>query len=222
MSITIVIVYHGLVPRVTEKYRQRQRLAITVAARLCFAHRGFYATTMDEIIAQAGMSPNTVYRYFPSKDALVQAVCVQKTEEIAARIGAMAAQASAGPAPTPGAVFTIGVRSLTHPTAAPPRALAVDDETQVAHLMLNIWAQMFTDPKLRATVGSAFRNVHAAITQIARLWERDGRLAAGLDADTAARTVWRSALGYITDKIVSGAADLDATAHDLDTLILGD
>jgi len=209
-------------PRLTEKYRQRQRLVITVAARLCFARRGFYATTMDEIIAQAGMSPNTVYRYFASKDAIVQAVCVQKTEEIAARIDAMATQASAGPAPTPGAVFTIGVRSLTHPSAAAPGDPAVDDEAQVAYLMLNIWAQMFIDPKLRATLEPAFRNVYKAIAQIARLWERDGRLAADLDVNTAARTVWRSALGYITDRIVSEAADLDATARDLDTLILSD
>ncbi|MDO5094190.1 MAG: TetR/AcrR family transcriptional regulator [Propionibacteriaceae bacterium] len=41
----------------------------------CFARRGVHATSMDEIIAEAGMSSSTVYRCFPEgKQSLNRAV----------------------------------------------------------------------------------------------------------------------------------------------------
>ena len=52
-------------PKVTQSYRDRQTAKILAAARTCFARRGFHATSMDEIIAEVGMSSSTVYRYFP-------------------------------------------------------------------------------------------------------------------------------------------------------------
>jgi len=36
--------------------------------------RGFYNCTMDELASQAGLSKRTVYRYFPSKEAIIEAV----------------------------------------------------------------------------------------------------------------------------------------------------
>ncbi|HRP08074.1 MAG TPA: phosphoenolpyruvate carboxylase, partial [Gemmatimonadales bacterium] len=47
---------------------------ILAAALNCFAERGFAATTMAEIAAAAGVTAGTIYRYFPSKEALVEAL----------------------------------------------------------------------------------------------------------------------------------------------------
>lgn len=38
------------------------------------AKQGFYRVTMDELSAQAGVSKKTVYRYFESKEAIIEAV----------------------------------------------------------------------------------------------------------------------------------------------------
>ena len=32
---------------------------------------GFHRTTMQDVAAEAGMSPGNLYRYFPSKEAMV-------------------------------------------------------------------------------------------------------------------------------------------------------
>ena len=42
-----------------------------VSAWKCFSRQGFQATTMDEIIAETGMSSSSVYRYFAGKDDLI-------------------------------------------------------------------------------------------------------------------------------------------------------
>jgi len=44
------------------------------AALRCFAERGYAGTSMAGIAAAAGTAPGNVYRYFPSKEALFDAV----------------------------------------------------------------------------------------------------------------------------------------------------
>src|SRR6516225_1794053 len=44
------------------------------AALRCFARTGFYATTMDDVALQAGVSKGTPYLYFSSKAELYRAL----------------------------------------------------------------------------------------------------------------------------------------------------
>src|SRR5215217_9634377 len=48
-----------------------RRARILDAAERCFVRSGFHRTTMQDVAAEAGMSPGNLYRYFPSKDAIV-------------------------------------------------------------------------------------------------------------------------------------------------------
>ncbi|HUQ58176.1 helix-turn-helix domain-containing protein [Lentzea sp.] len=64
----------------------RNREKVLEAARQLFAEQG-YEVPLDEIATKAGVGPGTVYRHFPTKQALFQAV----TET---RVSAMIASAS--------------------------------------------------------------------------------------------------------------------------------
>ena len=48
-----------------------RRAEILAAAERCFARSGFHQASMQEICAEAGMSPGNLYRYFASKDAII-------------------------------------------------------------------------------------------------------------------------------------------------------
>jgi AcrR family transcriptional regulator len=57
---------------------QRQadrRTEILDAAQRCFARSGFHRASMQDICTEAGMSPGNLYRYFPSKEALIAGIC---------------------------------------------------------------------------------------------------------------------------------------------------
>lgn len=54
-----------------ERTRRAVRSEIMAAAQRLFLARGYEATTVDEIAAEAQMSPRSVYRYFPAKDDLL-------------------------------------------------------------------------------------------------------------------------------------------------------
>jgi len=58
--------------------QQRQsdrRAEILDAAERCFARAGFHRASMQDICAEAAMSPGNLYRYFPSKEALIVGIC---------------------------------------------------------------------------------------------------------------------------------------------------
>src|SRR5688572_7394624 len=64
-------------PRVTAAHLAARRQQILDAAQACFLRNGFHATSMQEVIREAGLSVGAVYRYFPSKNALVMALAEQ-------------------------------------------------------------------------------------------------------------------------------------------------
>ena len=65
---------------------KRQQLMAT-AYRL-FNRHGFHATGIDRIWAEAGSTKRTLYRHFPSKDALIEAVLTARDAEFFALLEA--------------------------------------------------------------------------------------------------------------------------------------
>ncbi|OBF50015.1 hypothetical protein A5756_22655 [Mycobacterium sp. 852002-53434_SCH5985345] len=74
-------------PKVTPEYRAERRAHILAAARRCFIRNGFHAASMHDLVEEAGMSSGAVYRYFPSKDAVIEAIAADNLERVVAVIG---------------------------------------------------------------------------------------------------------------------------------------
>lgn len=65
-----------------QEARRDPRRRVLDAAIACFTRSGFHGTSMHEVCTEAGMSPGALYRYFPSKEAIIIAIV---EEERAAR-----------------------------------------------------------------------------------------------------------------------------------------
>ena len=70
------------IPRPLRRDAEHNRQRIMAAAREVFAERGFGAT-LDDIAVHAGLGVGTVYRRFPNKAALIEALFEENFEEIA-------------------------------------------------------------------------------------------------------------------------------------------
>lgn len=66
------------------------RARIIVAAEALFRQIGFAKTTVADIAAELGMSPANVYRFFASKNAIVDAICQRCLAEVEDKAWAVA------------------------------------------------------------------------------------------------------------------------------------
>ncbi|HZS83029.1 MAG TPA: TetR/AcrR family transcriptional regulator [Stellaceae bacterium] len=74
--------------RVEERRRQIRRAALT-----CFRRSGFHQASMAEICDEAGMSPGNLYRYYDSKEAIIEAICEDERRELTRRFAAVGSSA---------------------------------------------------------------------------------------------------------------------------------
>jgi AcrR family transcriptional regulator len=74
--------------RANAQLQSDRRAEILEAAERCFARSGFHQASIQEICSEAGMSPGNLYRYFPSKEAIIAGIAernrAQAAEDFAA------------------------------------------------------------------------------------------------------------------------------------------
>lgn len=118
-----------------------KRQQIVDAARRVFLANGFAASSMDAVVAEAGVSKQTLYRYFPSKTDLLVAVL---TSEVA--LAGMFAEPPPTGSPAELRAQLVGLaRTVTHEMLTPPRVA----------LMRLIFGEAFRIPELRDTLRDA-------------------------------------------------------------------
>jgi AcrR family transcriptional regulator len=69
--------------RVNVQLQSDRRAEILEAAQRCFVRSGFHGASMQDICTEAGMSPGNLYRYFPSKEALIAGIAERDRAEVA-------------------------------------------------------------------------------------------------------------------------------------------
>jgi AcrR family transcriptional regulator len=76
-----------------EKQKQRRRVQIEQAAMKLFDEKGFESTTIDEIAAEAMVSPATVYNYYGTKGEVLLAIVAHGEEGTRERLDEITALA---------------------------------------------------------------------------------------------------------------------------------
>ena len=216
-------------PRVTQSYRDQQTARILAAAAVCFARQGFDGASMDEIVAEAGMSSSTVYRYFPEgKRSLVRAVIVRAMDPVVEWITALA---DLDALPDLEDAF---VRAVEYSwvfgrpfsgsaeggdgagTGEADGAAGSSSETGQINLMIGVWAELARHPDLREAYAVSYARVRAEIAHVVRRWQSRGVIAQGVDPDEAAAVVHNAAVGLVIERTVAGErgrADAVTTAR---------
>src|SRR3954463_9130689 len=80
------------VPRVSEDHVLARRQQILTAARTCFLSKGLHNTSMQDLIQEAGLSVGAVYRYFKSKNEIINAIATTVAGGLQRHIEAGAAE----------------------------------------------------------------------------------------------------------------------------------
>ena len=173
---------------------RRQR--IIEAAERAFVAHGFHAATMQHVADEAGMSAGNLYRYFPSKEAIVEALCALDQER------------------RPGQAFD----ELLSPGCDLRRAAFASLREQVlgktgdkARMIVEIWAEAGRNARVAAMTRAIDALVLDKIERLVEAARAAGVAAPDLDARFAARFIFTFVAGLF--KRMATEPDFDRSAE---------
>ena len=182
-------------PRVSAEHLAARRQQILDAARRCFVTNGFHATSMQQVISEAGLSVGAVYRYFPSKSDLIAGIAEQMAADIMGQL-----QSIAG-APERSLVDVMdGAVGIIDANTGPDGALPI---------AVQVWAEAQRDPALRDLVQKVYSQIVEVWRRIAERAITRGELPAGADPGAVGPALAALVTGYGLLKLLTGTVDLD-------------
>jgi AcrR family transcriptional regulator len=195
-------------PRVSDDHLAARREQILDAARACFLRNGFHATSMQDVIREAGLSVGAVYRYFPSKAELVTAVAQRVVDQLA---GSVAELATAEP-PLPLPEVMRRLVDVAEPQLGPDGGL---------RLAVQVWAEAMRDPILAGFVAHAYGRLRDSFVTIARRAQAAGELPPGVDPRAAGVALFAVMPGYGLQRMLTGEPDAATFKAGLDAFLAG-
>lgn len=172
-----------------------RRAEILAAARTCFLRDGFHATSMQDLLKASGLSAGAFYRYFPSKQAIVLALCE-------AAIGEVAALAEMEPAGDPPSLEILLGRILQ-------AVETLDAANGSSRLAILIWGEAQRDPELRRIVVEAQAPLFRFFEKVVVAHKAHGRLRAEITPPDTARAIAGIIQGFIAQHALLGTSAAD-------------
>lgn len=197
-------------PRVSDAHREARREQILAAARRCFARNGFHATSMQDVITEAGLSVGAVYRYFKGKDELRTAVA---EKNVGALIEALSEVTTRDPAPPL-------VEAMTRVVELVDARIAEPDS--IARIGIQAWGEALRDPPLGEYVAGVLRAMRDTFTVLARRARQTGELPPEADPEAAGAVLMAMLPGFVLQRVLTGAPDPATFAAGLRALLPAD
>lgn len=168
-----------------------RRAQILAAAERAFVRYGFHAATMTQVAEEAGMSAGNLYRYFPSKEAIVEGLCqldqIERTETFAALA-------------TAGDLKAAMMQTLREHVIGAPR--------EKARMIVEIWAESSRNPRVAEFTRNFDHDVIEGMIQLVDLAKARGAAAAHVDSRFAARVMFSLVAGLFKRKAIEPDFDI--------------
>ena len=179
-------------PRVSEDHLTARREQILAAARRCFLRKGVHNTSMQDLIGEAGMSVGAVYRYFRSKDEIINAI----SQTVAGGLVA--------------ALDDLATRDLPLLEAV-SGALDIADAQLGADgnfpLVIHVWSEAVLDSAIGGIVRERYLELRRPFRSIVAQAVARGELAADTDLDATAAVLFGMLPGYALQRQLVGSPD---------------
>jgi AcrR family transcriptional regulator len=199
--------------RVSQEHLDARRSQIFDAAARCFARNGFHATSMQDVLQEAGLSAGAVYRYFRSKEEIIAAIVtevLQYIEDIFAR----AARETAAPPPPPDQLIGAAMRGLLGQTATP-----FCERNAFPPLIVQVWAETLRNKELNDLLREGFTKVRASWVRIVEAYQAQGMMRDDIPAEHLARTMIALAQGYAAQVALFGEVPVEEIEDGLRALM---
>lgn len=182
---------------------QQQRVEeIVAAATACFLEKGFHKTSVQDIAGRAGLSMGLLYRYFPSKEAIIEAAATTAGREAREHIEQFAQATD----------LVDGVRQLALTLIA---AAAIPGYQA---LLAEVHAESFRSPTLRRMEQQDLAAMRQAVSSALRQHQQAGRLHASVDTLALATVILAAIEGLCVHFELDPALDAQLQQRTIEVL----
>ncbi len=196
-------------PRLSEERREERRRHILTSAWSCFSRNGFHATSMDDVIAATGMSSSAVYRYFRSKDDLIDAAA----DEALTLVGDLFERLlERRPTPSPAEVL----RTM----AAEARDRGEGRPYDLTRIAIQAWGEALRNPALEGRTRTFYLGMRDKLAELARRWREEGTLSSAADPEQVATVLMTLMPGLLVGRHLVTPVDADQLVGGLSSLAL--
>ena len=165
-------------PRLAEQAKAVRREQIIAAGLACFARTGYFATTMADVAAEAGVSKGTPYLYFDSKQALFLALHEQWDCGAGERADAAIAALTDAGRRSPRAVLQAVAAAIAEHVIAEP---------ETCRVLMEARALAAHEPAIAAAVRAADQVAHGQLEELIAAGVKAGEWPADTNPALAAR-----------------------------------
>jgi TetR/AcrR family transcriptional regulator, transcriptional repressor of aconitase len=181
-------------PRVSSDYQALRRQHILRAARSCFSRLGFHATSMQDVLREAGVSAGALYCYFRGKDDIVAAIIDEVLTELTAGVEDLAARDNP-PSITDVVEYLLGVFEHRDPT------------NELARLAVQVWAESLNDPGLATRLADRYRQVQDVLVRVLAKSSLQSQLPPNVPITSVAQVLVGLVPAYLLERTLLGDSE---------------
>ena len=197
-------------PKVSDAHFEARRQQILEAARACFARQGFHQTSIQDICHEAELSPGAVYRYFPSKEHIIAATCMDCQQAGIEMIESARSQGGTA------------LQALDYLVEYGFGMLDQEDSREFMMMTIQLWSEALRSAEVRdALLTGSYGTWIQGLTELIEQAQKEGEVDPGLDARSSARIMFGLWHGLMLHKSLDPEIDVTACAKSFQALYHG-
>lgn len=192
-------------PKISEEAKEQRKEKILQAALQCFSTRGYYASTVDDIVKSCGLSKGAVYNYFQSKEEIFLSLLEERNESILNGLMERLDQIS-----SPLEKLKYWIR-----TDIPYNI----DKKKFMHVHIESWLYATDAPHVKKELKARFDTLFHITEEIIKEGQSIGEIKPHLDSNAAAAMFWslhdgiwlHVSIGYDEEKLEKRIEEMEKT-----------
>jgi len=194
-------------PKISDEHRAARQAQILDAAWRCFYRQGVQATTMEQIIAESGLSASAMYRYFAGKDDIIVAAIGSSLSRLAALLQ-----------PILESPERLSVQALLLQATSVIQSFSARAGFNLTTIALHGWSEAQRNERLRGLMRDFYAAFRDRLADRVRRWQAEGEVAASAAPQDVAQTLLSLMLGFVVQSAVVHDADPAAHARGLEAI----
>lgn len=178
-------------PKISQAHRAARQAQILDAAWRCFYRQGVQATTMEQIIAESGLSASAMYRYFSGKDDIIVAAVTDSLGRLAALLQPLLESPERA-----------SVQALLLQVTSQIQSFSVRRGFDLATIALHGWSEAQRNERLRGLMRDFYAAFRDRLAERVRRWQHEGEVDAAASAQDVAQTLLSLILGFVVQAAI--------------------